>query len=69
MNRTEFLKLPPAVRRDVEKLSHFIRQCAQSGRSAEMDMWKAKQDGYLQALVALDVLSEAEATFIKGGKK
>lgn len=69
MTNKRMSELPPRVRNEVQTLSKFIKQSVMSGSADEVKHWRDVQDGYLQALEAVEIISESERKFIMGGGK
>jgi len=59
-------ELPLRVRNEVQTLSKFIKQSTMSGNADEARHWRDVQDGYLQALEAVEIISESERHWIMG---
>ena len=69
MTRARTRDLPASVRRELETLTYFIRQCKINNRKDEEDHWLDIQSGYLQALVDVGIITESEGNYIKKNVK
>ena len=65
MSRARIRELPATVRREMETITHFIRQCQMNNRVSEENHWTDVLEGYLQALVDVDVITELERKYLK----